>query len=446
MTEFSVKSVEDWRALAEKALKGSPFESLETELKCGLTLKPLETGADDPVVIPRSRRDSRVYFERIDHPAGSAAKDAVKEALAGGADALDLVFEDAGHAALGFGLPLGFAGELADELSNHRTGAVRIEAGARSAALALDTARKIPDTQVVCALPVPAFYPDQVNIGALRGADNISGVFAADGRRWHNAGADEVLELALVLSECADALHALDGAALLDAFPAPVSVTLSTDSSQFAVIAKIRAARLLFARMMEVSGLPYPLHIHAETSWRMMSRPDPFVNMLRTTTAAFSAITGGADSLSILPFTRALGLSDGFAARMARNTFAMLVSESHTDHVDDPAAGSGSLEKLTHDMAAAAWELFRALEKDGGLRKGLQNGAISARVKASGKTVTAGFLNGDEKLVGVNAFPDPERRVPRITTAMTATPMALPDLPLLRFSEAFEDTGQGEEG
>ena len=117
---------------------------------------------------------------------------------------------------------------------------------------------------------------------------------------------------------------------------------LAADADQFLTIAKFRALRKLWARVEEACGLaPRPAFVAAETAWRMMTRRDPYVNILRTTIAVFAAGLGGADAITVLPFTAALGLPDAFARRIARNTQLILLEESNLAKVADPAAGSG---------------------------------------------------------------------------------------------------------
>src|SRR5213078_1066267 len=150
-----------------------------------------------------------------------------------------------------------------------------------------------------------------------------------------------------------------DGIALDDA-RAMIFFRVAVDADQFLSIAKLRALRLLWARVEEACGLtPTPAFVSATTAWRMMTKRDPWVNLLRTTVAAFSAGVGGADAISVLPFTAALGLPDGFARRLARNTQLVLIEEANLAKVADPAAGSGSLEDLTGKLCRSAWSLFR---------------------------------------------------------------------------------------
>ena len=122
----------------------------------------------------------------------------------------------------------------------------------------------------------------------------------------------------------------------------------AADADQFLTLAKFRALRLLWARVEQACGLtPKPLFIAADTAWRMLTQRDPYVNMLRATMATFSAGLGGANTITVLPHTLALGLPDAFARRAARNTQLVLLEESNLAKVSDPAAGSGGIETLT---------------------------------------------------------------------------------------------------
>src|SRR5213079_2145923 len=123
-----------------------------------------------------------------------------------------------------------------------------------------------------------------------------------------------------------------------------------------------------------------PMRIHAVTGALMLSRSDPWVNMLRGTVAAFAAGVGGADAVTVLPFDTRLGLPDAFGRRIARNTSALLIHESHIARVSDPAGGAYAIEKLTDDLAAAGWEELGRIEGAGGALAALQDGSVKARI------------------------------------------------------------------
>jgi methylmalonyl-CoA mutase len=140
----------------------------------------------------------------------------------------------------------------------------------------------------------------------------------------------------------------------------------------------------------------------------MMTRRDPWVNMLRTTVAAFSAAIGGADALTVLPFTTAIGLPDRFARRVARNAQLLLLEESNVAKVADPAAGSGGIEDLTDKLCRAAWALFQEIEAAGGAGAALEQGLIQDKVLITRAERAAAIASGREVLVGATVFPNPD--------------------------------------
>lgn len=201
----------------------------------------------------------------------------------------------------------------------------------------------------------------------------------ADGTTVHDLGASDAQELGAVLAGAASYLRALveQGLSVADA-AALIELRIAATDEQFPTIAKFRAARRTWARMLELSGVPEEqrvARIHAVTSRPMMSKYDPYVNMLRTCVAAFAAGVGGADAVTVLPFDAALGLPDAFSRRIARNTSALLIDESHVAAVTDPAGGAYAVEKLTDELARAAWAELGEIEASGA-------DALQARIDA----------------------------------------------------------------
>ena len=237
----------------------------------------------------------------------------------------------------------------------------------------------------------------------------FKGPFAlADGRAVHDAGGSEAQELAFALAVAVAYLRALEaGGISLDVARAAISFRLSADADQFLTMAKFRALRLLWARIEQSCGLtPKPVFIAAETAWRMLTQRDPYVNMLRATIATFSAGLGGADSITVLPHTLALGLPDGFARRAARNTQLVLLEESNLAKVADPAAGSGGIEALTQQLCEAAWTLFQEIEKAGGAFAALEQNLIQRKVAATRAAREANIARRKEVLTGASEFPN----------------------------------------
>ncbi|WP_134738322.1 methylmalonyl-CoA mutase family protein [Nocardioides sp. 503] len=206
-----------------------------------------------------------------------------------------------------------------------------------------------------------------VDVARLAQERGVLGV-VVDATAVHDRGASDAQELGYSMAVAADALRRLTEAGLgVDEAVGLMEFRYAATDEQFPTIAKLRAARRLWARVVELSGGDASLaqRQHVVTSKPMMSRYDPYVNMLRTTVAAFAAGVGGADAVTVLPFDAPLGRPDVLGRRVARNTSALLMWESHVAKVADPAGGSYAVEKLTDDLAAAGWAELGRLEEDG---------------------------------------------------------------------------------
>lgn len=210
---------------------------------------------------------------------------------------------------------------------------------------------------------------DLVEVAALA---RDAGVLAAvvDALPPHEQGASDVQELGWAMAEGAQALRTLTAAGFgVGEAAALLEFRLAATDEQFVTVAKLRAARRLWARMLELSGVSTddvpPMRLHAVTSRPMMSRYAPYVNLLRTTVAAFAAGVGGADSVTVVPFDSPLGTPDDLGRRLARNTSHLLQGESRLDRVTDPAGGAYAVEKLTDDLARAAWQELGRIESEG---------------------------------------------------------------------------------
>jgi methylmalonyl-CoA mutase len=237
----------------------------------------------------------------------------------------------------------------------------------------------------------------------------FKGPFAvADGRPVHDAGGSETQELAFALAIGVAYLRALEAGGIdLDVARGALSLRLSADADQFLTMAKFRALRLLWARVEQACGLtPGPVFIAAQTAWRMLTQRDPHVNMVRATVATFSAGLGGANAITVLPHTLALGLPDPFARRVARNTQLVLLEESNLAKVSDPAAGSGGIESLTQQLCEAAWSLFQEIEKAGGAYAALEQGVVQRKVAATRTLREANIAKRKEVLTGATEFPN----------------------------------------
>src|SRR4029078_4213742 len=147
-----------------------------------------------------------------------------------------------------------------------------------------------------------------------------------------------------------------------------------------------------------------PILIAAQTAWRMLTQRDPYVNMLRATMATFSAALAGANAITVLPHTLALGLPDPFARRVARNTQLVLLEESNLAKVSDPAAGSGGIEALTQQLCEAAWSLFQEIQKAGGIFGALAQNLFQRKAAAIRFEREANVATRREVLTGASDF------------------------------------------
>ncbi|WP_395696166.1 methylmalonyl-CoA mutase family protein [Nocardioides sp.] len=258
--------------------------------------------------------------------------------------------------------------------------------------------------------------------------------FVIDATAVHDRGASDAQELAWSMAAAASYLRTLTDAGLTVGEAARlVEFRYAATDEQLATIAKLRAARRLWARVLEICEAPLDglvMRQHVVTSSPMMSKYDPWVNLLRTTVAAFAAGVGGADSVTVLPFDTPLGRSDELARRIARNTSHLLIDEAHVAHVADPAGGSYAVEKLTDDLAAVAWRIFGELEDGADLEAAIADTVArrEAQVATRKRPITGltEFPNLAEVLPERPGEPDPVRRYGASFEALRDAPAATP--------------------
>jgi methylmalonyl-CoA mutase len=455
-----------WKALVDEALKGAPFAVLESETYDGIVIEPLYTRAQGT-----NRIEGRVagqpwaVMQRIDLTDPKAANKQTLDDLMNGANGLTLVFEGA-VGDYGYALPATGAA-ISAALDN-----VHLDAGI---AVDLDLGRPSKDAAGLLATlaKARALAPQTLTIrfgfnplGAIAttgespklwsdiaanfarlvsdlAAQGFTGPFAvADSRVIHAAGGSEAQELAFTLASSVAYLRALEQSGMaIDDARRFIYFRLAADQDQFLTIAKFRALRKLWARIEEACGLmPHPAFVSAETAWRMMTKRDPHGNIVRGTLAALGAAVGGADAVTVLPFSAALGLPDAFARRIARNTQTILIEEANIHRVADPAAGSGAIEALTDALCGVAWNLFQDIEREGGLDQALDSGSIQKAVAAVRAAREANIASRRDSLVGTSDFPDlAEDQVavlaqPRLATVSVRKKALTP----IRLSEPFE--------
>ena len=445
----AVTDLAHWRKLAEAVLKGADFdETLTSKTLDGIRIEPLYAKAEGRAPIAgRPTGSPWTIMQRIDDADPVRANKQALTDLENGSNGLTLVFKGS-IGAHGFGIDAK-AELVADILKG-----IYLDAGID---IALDCSpRGRNDAHAFAdACKALGFPPNTVRvrfglnpvgtgarIGALHGdgaqvAKNVSaavndliaqgfkGPFvAADGRVVHAAGGSEAQELGFVLASALFYLRGLEasGTAIDDA-RSMIEFRLASDSDQFLSIAKHRALRKLWASIETQCGLtPRPIFITSETASRMLTTRDAWVNLLRNGMGCFAAAIGGANTISVLPFTNAIGLADPFARRLARNTQLVLAQESHLASVADPAAGAGGYEALTDALVEKAWAEFQSIEQDGGVVGALHKGAIQARVKAVAAERHASIEKKKSAILGVTLFPDAHEKP--ITVLAPMPPLA----------------------
>lgn len=310
---------------------------------------------------------------------------------------------------------------------------LRLDAGADAVAAStavygvLDNRTDIEDRAAVRvslgAAPLTSAFSERPDVTlaeavelARAAADRTESVRAltVDGTAFHNAGSSDSEEIGAAIAAGLDYVRELVGAGIPVATAlGQLEFRLAATDDQFQTIAKFRAGRTVWARVAQVAGAPEAGNApqHAVTSAAMMAQRDPWVNMLRTTLAAFGAGVGGADAVTVLPFDAALPagvleVSEAFSARIARNTQLLLLEESNLGRVLDPAAGSWYVEELTAELAEKAWSFFQQIEAAGGYRVALDAGLIAERVAQTRARRESDIAHRKFSVTGVNEFPN----------------------------------------
>ncbi len=473
--EFPAATREQWLKLVDGVLKGAPFDKrLVAKTYDGLAIQPLYgRAADARPIAARAPGSAWAVMQRVDHPAPATANEQALHDLESGATGLTIVCkgsvnangygldgsaETLARALDGVYLDAGIAIEL--ELSPFvRDPTLHLAALVKQRGSAPETANirfsLDPIPSIAAAGRAPVAWPDlakrfAATVTQLSGEGFKRPFAVADARVIHNAGGSEAQELAFALASAVAYLRTLEASGIaLDAARRMIYFRFAADADQFLTIAKFRAIRKLWARVEQACGLvPAPAHVSAETAWRMMTRRDPYVNVLRSTVAVFAAGVGGADAITVLPFTATLGLPDRFARRIARNTQLILLEESNIAKVNDPTAGSGGTEDLTEQLCAAAWALFQEIEKTGGAAAALEQGLIQNQVAAARAERDKNIARRKDALTGTSEFPDIHEAVVHVLQ-VAPHPRPLPAggergspaftaLPRIRLAEPFE--------
>ncbi|MCP4570990.1 MAG: methylmalonyl-CoA mutase [bacterium] len=460
LTEFPVPDLDAWQQEVERLLKGAPFaKKMFTRTLAGFDVGPMATVADTADLPWPEHLPGQTPYLRGGDVAGSAPwlvaqelplpttaefNAALKHDLQRGQTAVQLILDEACHHGLDpdqapaemvgrGGTSLVSLRELEQALDgvDLATTPLFVQSGRSSLAVATMLAVLVKRRGGRLEDLRGCLGGDPMAGFALAGKPSVSkeGVYddlavltcwAAERAPklrtlpvfedpWHDGGADPALSLGLTLGSALAVLRAMEKRDVpLEQAAARVQFNLCVDGDFFMGMAKLRALRLLWSRVQAEAGLePAPARIHVRTSRRTQTVLDPHVNMLRATTQAMAAVLGGADSLHVSPFDEVDSLPDEFGRRIARNVHLLLAHECRFDHVADPAGGSWFVEKLTADLAEAAWSRLQETERDGGVMAALRLGLVQERVAAVAEQRRRDLAVRRNVIIGTNQYANP---------------------------------------
>ncbi len=476
--DFPPPSVEEWRRLVDKDLKGKPFTVLQSPLEGGLSLQPLYTSQDAPApseppgVAPYVRgthalghtEGGWLLCQEYAGPDVGATAGALRDDLERGTQGVWLVLD------VPLGLDVKDASTL-ERLLQHvpldrtpvhleptsdvlRPASLLLEVLAKKAHAAKQGLRGGLGIDPIAALArhgasrvdVARTLAEAAPIvtSLLKDAPGLRALLVSS-RPWADAGATSVHELAWSIATGVEYLRELERSGVSPGDAArSMQFALSVGGQFFPEIAKLRAARLLWSKVVAASGgapESQAMQLHARTASTTKTRRDPWVNILRGTAESFAAVVAGADSVSTSPFDEPLGTPDEQGRRLARNTQLILRDESSLNRVADPAGGSYYLEQLTHEFARAAWAELQRIEALGGISRAMAQGDV-ARVLTETRTARDKAIRTRKlPIVGVSEFPHlheaPVQREARPAAPAKAEGAVTPPQPV-RLAEAFE--------
>ena len=460
--EFKSATLEQWQQAAAKSAPGGDVSALNWVTPEGLTVKPLYTAADTaalphtdtlPGFEPFIRGpQATMYAVRpwtIRQYAGfSTAEDSnafYRKALAAGGQGVSVAFDLATHRGYDSDHPrvtgdVGKAGVAIDSVEDMKilfdgipldkvsvsmtmNGAVLpVLAGyvvaAEEQGVAQDQLSGTIQNDILKEFMVRNTYiyppaPSMRIIGDIieytaRHMPKFNSI-SISGYHMQEAGANQALELAFTLADGKEYVKtALAKGLDVDDFAGRLSFFWAIGMNFYLEIAKMRAARLLWTRIMKGFGAKKPkslmLRTHCQTSGWSLTEQDPYNNIVRTTVEAMAAVFGGTQSLHTNSFDEAIALPTEFSARIARNTQLILQEETHITNVVDPWAGSYLMEKLTQEMADKAWSIIEEVEAQGGMTQAVSSGWAKLRIESSAAEKQARIDSGADVIVGVNKY------------------------------------------
>jgi methylmalonyl-CoA mutase len=463
-TEFPVPGYEAWREAAEAAIKGAPFEKvLVTRTHEGIDLQPMYRAEDVaglshvggfPGFAPYVRGTEPLGYKlapwEVSQEIVENTPEAFNRALAADLergqtavnmrlDTATLLGEDADTPETAYVGKGGVSISCLDDLSTALRGVdlaqtpIYIQVGASgipmaamlSALVEKQSGSKAALRGCIGADPLGELaregriprsmggaYDDmaQLTSWAAANAPSLQTVLVR-GHPYHDGGGSAVQELAFAIATGVEYLREMQSRGLSVDQAAPrILFAFSLGSNFFMEIAKLRAARILWAKVVKELGGgedAQKMRIHARTSAWNKTLYDSNVNMLRATTEAFSGVLGGCDSMHIGPMDEVARIPSDFTRRVARNAHTVLRDEAGLTRSVDPAGGSWYVESLTDSVARTAWDLFREVEKQGGMAKALQTGFAQQQVAAVAAERAKDYAVRKDIFVGTNMYPNP---------------------------------------
>ncbi|MSO69150.1 MAG: methylmalonyl-CoA mutase [Alphaproteobacteria bacterium] len=472
MTDFQRRTLDDWRALVEKELKGKGPEALAWQTPEDLAIKPLYTAADLealegvetlPGFAPYTRGIyASMYANRpwtLRQYAGFASAEEsnafYRRNLAAGQTGLSVAFDLATHRGYDSDHPrvtgdVGKAGVAIDSIEDMKIlfdgiplDKVSVSMTMNGAVLPVMAAfivaakeQGVPEAKLTGTIQNDILkefmvrntyiYPPEPSMRIV--ADVIEytakrmpkfNSISISGYHMQEAGATAVQELAFTLADGIDYVRAASSRGLsIDSFAPQLSFFFCIGMNFFMEIAKLRAARLLWAQLMRPfepkDARSLMLRTHCQTSGVSLTEQDPYNNVIRTAYEALAAVLGGTQSLHTNALDEAIALPTDFSARIARNTQLILQHETGVPHVVDPLGGSYYVEALTHSLASAAKALIDEVEDLGGMTKAVASGMPKLRIEEAAARKQARFDRGEDKIVGVNLHPPTDDTTPKL--------------------------------
>ncbi|MDR4888854.1 methylmalonyl-CoA mutase family protein [Fredinandcohnia sp. QZ13] len=485
---FPTIDYETWKQEAEKSLKGKPIEKLHKQTYEKITLKPIYTKKDVqkiPFLNDMPGEGSRVrgskptgylnqpwhVSQEMDLKTPEEFNPVIREALQNGQTMIHFTLQpkNGSHKGLALhtekdiekafnGISLTNTPLLIDAqtdllvflslLQSH------VKTDSLTGTIGMDPLGILVETGQLSMKPKAAY--DQLAESVEWVMDNQPNLrtILVKGEPYHNGGANAVQELAFTMGTAIEYMsELLERGLTVDQIAPRMTFSFSIGSNVFMEIAKLRASKILWKTIIEAYGGnedSCKLYIHARTSAFTKTIYDPYVNMLRSTIEAFSAIVGGIDSLHVSAFDEPIKTPNTFSRRIARNTQSILREESFLNKVIDPAGGSWYVETLTNELAEKAWELLNEIESEGGMLEALKAGTVQERISLVLQERQKNVNNRKEKIVGTNMYANIQEKPIAYTKTKSIyesneAVISINRISPVRISESFEQLRQASE-